>query len=426
MKEKERGFRGYLGLTMLIGFGFLTMGLMDPLYDTYVPMFLRRYINSNAAVGGIMTLDNILQLFLIPLVSVWSDRTRTRIGRRMPFIAVMLPIAGILFALIPLSAASSLWALIVLLFVFNIFKTSVRGPVVALMPDTIPGVFRSEANGVINMMGGFGLIIGTLILAPMMNRDTELPFLISAFCIFAAVAVLLLFVREKLPEGEAEENVPMLASIRQAFSGNNASVPRILMALFFWFMAYEGLKPFLGLYMVESLKVSEGNAALAQGVAGIAGAAMAIPTGYMAHKIGRRNYIRHSLFILTFVLCLIPLCSPAAALLGLTGSSGALVFFLSLMFIYGAVWIGVVVNSFPMLWQMASFGTMGIYTGLYYTFSQSAAILAPPITGLVIDIAGYEGIFIFAAVCMLIAFFVMGGVSAGEAGSPAEAESKGN
>jgi MFS family permease len=84
------------------------------------------------------------------------------------------------------------------------------------------------------------------------------------------------------------------------------------------------------------------------------------------------------------------------------------------MFLYGAVWIGVVVNSFPMLWQMATFGTMGIYTGLYYLFSQSAAILAPPITGAIIDLTGYPGIFIFGGLCMLGAWLVMGGVNSGE------------
>jgi MFS family permease len=98
---------------------------------------------------------------------------------------------------------------------------------------------------------------------------------------------------------------------------------------------------------------------------------------------------------------------------GLTPSS-ALALFLILMFFYGAVWIGVVVNSFPMLWQMASFETIGIYTGLYYAFSQSAAILAPPITGAIIDLSGYPGIFIFGALCMLAAWFTMGGVKAGE------------
>lgn len=398
------------------------MGLMDPLYDTYVPLFLRRYINANAAVGGIMTLDNLLQLLLIPVISLWSDRTRTRIGRRMPFIVVMLPVSALLFALVPFMAALSFAALLGIIFLFNIFKTSVRGPVVALMPDTIPGNYRSEANGVINMMGGFGLIVSTLFLArltgvrglPAWLPAHGLPFGIAAVCIIIAVLTLLFFVRETIPENAAEEKrEPLVASIKRVFTGGDSSVGRILISLFLWFMAYEGVKPFLGLYMVETLGVSEGNAALAQGVAGIAGVIMAVPSGYAAHKLGRRRFIRTSLSLLSLIMLLISFSGLLGARAGLQGT-GILVLFLALMFLYGAVWIGIVVNSFPMLWQMASFGTMGIYTGLYYTFSQSAAILAPPLTGLIIDLAGYPGIFIFGALCMAGAYCTMAGVKSGE------------
>jgi MFS family permease len=362
-----------------------------------------------------MTLDNILQLFLIPVIAVWSDRTRTRIGRRMPFIAVMLPIAAVLFHLIPVMAAASLWALIAVLFVFNIFKTSVRGPVVALMPDTIPGDFRSEANGVINTMGGIGLIVGTLALTRLMNIREGLPFTVAGCCIIAATLILLLFVRERIPEDAGEETrIRVLDSVRRVFSTGDSSVARILLSLFFWFMAYEGVKPFLGLYLVEAVGVAESNAALAQGIAGVSSVLLAIPTGYFAHRMGRRRYIRLSLAFLSLILILIPVTGAIALGRGFS-LNGRLGIFLMLMFLYGAVWIGVVVNSFPMLWQMASFNNMGIYTGLYYTFSQSAAILAPPITGAIIDLGGYPGIFIFGGVCMLTAWFIMGGVSAGEA-----------
>lgn len=418
IQDTTKGFRPYLPLTFLIGFGFFTMGLMDPLYDTYVPLFLKRYVSSNAAVGGIMTLDNILQLFLIPIVSVWSDRTRTRIGRRMPFIIVMLPASAALFALIPPMAAHSLTALIGILFLFNIFKTSVRGPVVALMPDTIPGDYRSEANGVINTMGGVGLIVGTLGLARLMALDEGLPFGVAATFVAAAVAVLFIFVKERAPDraGSMEEKKqpPILTSIRNVFSSGDSSVARILLSIFFWFMAYEGAKPFLGLYLVDAMGVSAGNAALAQGVAGIASVLMAIPTGYLAHRLGRRNFIRLSLLCLALILALVPTTGFFAGLWKLP-AGGALALFLVLMFFYGAVWIGVVVNSFPMLWQMASYGDMGIYTGLYYTFSQSAAITAPPITGAIIDLAGYPGIFLFGTACMIAAWGTMSGVKRGEA-----------
>ena len=87
----EKGFRKYLPVTFLIGAGFFTMGLMDPLYDSYVTIFLSKYIPYKSIVGILMSLDNIFAIFLIPLVSAWSDKTRTPIGRRMPWIALLLP-----------------------------------------------------------------------------------------------------------------------------------------------------------------------------------------------------------------------------------------------------------------------------------------------------------------------------------------------
>ena len=133
MAEKK-SLKGYYLTTFLIGLGFFTMGLMDPLYDTYIPIFLGKFIDSAGLIGLIMTFDNILAIFLIPLSSALSDRVSTRIGRRMPFIVTLLPLSALLFALIPFSALSSLVLLIALVFCFNLCKQSVRGPVVAPCP----------------------------------------------------------------------------------------------------------------------------------------------------------------------------------------------------------------------------------------------------------------------------------------------------
>jgi len=83
---------------------------------------------------------------LIPLVSAWSDNTYTKLGRRMPYILVLLPLTAFLFGAIPYATEVSLVALLVTLILLNITKQSVRGPVVALMPDTIPAglPLRSE------------------------------------------------------------------------------------------------------------------------------------------------------------------------------------------------------------------------------------------------------------------------------------------
>jgi maltose/moltooligosaccharide transporter len=423
MGVNKKGFRKYLGLTFLIGFGFFTMGLMDPLYDTYVPIFLGKYLSSNALIGIIMTLDNIFAIFLIPIVSVWSDNTRTRIGRRMPFIVALLPLTAIAFSALPYAGYASLGALIAVIFALNLFKQSARGPVVALMPDTIPGDFRSEANGVINTMGGIGTILGTIALARLMNlkislpllgeAENRLPFPIAGLCVIVATALVFLFVRERsADESAAEAKVPVIDSIKGIAGAKDKSALWILLSLFFWFLGYQGVLPFIGKYVLESgIAPSEGLAALPAGMVGIAYAIFAIPSGYVAHKIGRRKAIRASLAALVAILLLVTAFGPLSA--GL--SSGLrLVAFLVLMFVFGVFWVAIITNSFPMLWQMASFGTIGIYTGLYYTSSQLAAIAAPPVTGGLIDLIGYPSIFAFAAACMLFAFFLMGKATGGE------------
>lgn len=423
MDEGEQGFRNYLGLTFLIGFGFFTMGLMDILYDTYVPILLSKYVTSNALVGLIMTLDNVFAIFLIPIVSVWSDNTRTKIGRRMPFIVVTLPMSALSFAILPYSAAESLVALILIIFGLNLFKQSARGPIVALMPDTIPGEYRSEANGVINTMGALGAIVSTLGLARLMDVSLKLPvlgetkerlpFVVAGALVIVATILVFAFVREKSSDAQAaEKRVPFFASIKGIAEAEDKSALWILLALFFWFLGYQGILPFVGKFCVEVLGTSRANAALPAGLVGVAQAIFAIPAGYVAHKIGRRKSIRVSLVAVAATLLAGAVLSSSLASALAPGTRFAI--FLGIMFLYGIFWITIITNSFPMLWQMASFGTIGIYTGLYYTFSQSAAIAAPPLTGALIDLAGYPGIFVFAAACMLAALFFMGKVTKGE------------
>ncbi|MDD4219248.1 MAG: MFS transporter [Sphaerochaetaceae bacterium] len=424
--QPKKTMKGYYLTTFLIGLGFFTMGLMDPLYDTYIPIFLGRYIKSNALIGAVMTLDNVFAIFLIPVFSAISDRTQTRIGRRMPFIITLLPLSAFAFGLIPFAALSSLVLLIILIFALNLFKQAVRGPVVALMPDMVPGEIRSEANGVINTMGGIAAIVGTIGLAQLMNVKVNLPgrgptdnilaFPLAGVLVIIAVILLFLFVKENKGahyEQASKEKVPILKSLKQIFGEKDKSAFFVLISLLFWFIGYQGVLPFVGKYSVEILKTSPGSAALAAGMVGVAYAIFAIPSGLIAHRHGRKKTIRVALIGLITVLVLIFVHSMIFTVEGISQNLRMIPFWI-LMFAFGSFWVTVITNSFPMLWQMADYTNMGIYTGLYYFFSQLASIIAPPITGGLIDIFGYGSLFLFAAVCMLIAFFLMSKVTRGE------------
>lgn len=425
MESKKITFRHYLPLTFLIGFGFFTMGMMDPLYDSYVQIFLANYIPYKSIIGIIMSLDNMLALFLIPLVSVWSDHTQTKIGRRMPWIIILLPLSAFCFGAIPYAAEHSLLTLIILLVFLNLFKQSVRGPVVALMPDTIPGEFRSQANGVINTMGNIAAIVGTLFLARLMDVDIKLPILgrtqgrlafpAAALFVLIAVVFLFVFVREKQADSESntEKREPFFYSFKHVFRAKDKSGFFVLVSLFLWFVGYQGVLPYITEYSMKNFELTQGQGPLAMGMVGVAGALAAIPMGYAASKFGRKRVIRTSLVAIACLTVFMYFLQPFATQYAIPIQTQRIIFW-ACMFGFGTFWIGIVANSFPMLWQMAHHGNIGLYTGLYYTFSQLAAIVAPSFSGIFIDLLGFRAMFLFCAIFFVLAFFVMGRVTTGE------------
>src|SRR5512138_3672027 len=93
------------GKLFLLGLGFFSVSLVWAGYNAFVPIFLaNKFGLAPAWIGFFMTLDNIAALFIQPPVGAWSDRLRTPIGRRMPFILVGAPLGALAFGIIPVAA----------------------------------------------------------------------------------------------------------------------------------------------------------------------------------------------------------------------------------------------------------------------------------------------------------------------------------
>ena len=100
------------GKTFVIGLGFFGVSVLWSLYNTYVPLLLdQRFGMDSVMVGFFMSLDNIAALFIQPPVGALSDRLRTPLGRRLPFILIGAPIAAIAFGLIPLQCPAAFCSL---------------------------------------------------------------------------------------------------------------------------------------------------------------------------------------------------------------------------------------------------------------------------------------------------------------------------
>ena len=405
--------------TFLIGFGFFASSLAWSLYNSFVPVMLeQRFLLSSAIIGLIMTIDNFFGVIFQPLVGMLSDRTHTRIGKRMPWILFGIPTCAGAFILIP--RANTLIRMMIIVIAFNFIMSLWRSPVVALMPDVTPSPLRSKANGVINLMGGVGSIIAFFVgglLAESWGYNA--PFLMGGIVMVFALVMLMLFVREadsrrlQLHEetgiakpGIAHSILDNLKRARQEKRdqplklwqpGEKRSMIALLLAIFFWFCGYNAIETFFTLYATNELNLTAGAATMMLTMFSLSFVAFAMPAGLIASRLGRRNMI------------LIGLIGIIAAFTPMLFISNALTLRILLLF-GGLFWACININSLPMVVEMASKERIGSYTGYYYFFSFSAAIASPILFGVIRDLTqDYSTLFVYAVlsfagalVCMLL------------------------
>ncbi|GAB1469277.1 SLC45 family MFS transporter [Chloroflexota bacterium] len=419
------------GKTFLLGFGFFGVSVIWGVYNAFVPIFLAdKFELSPVLIGFFMTLDNIAALFIQPPVGAWSDRLRTPIGRRIPFILVGAPITAVAFGLIPIAAALPLFVACTstLLLSAALWRT----PVVALMPDITPSEFRSQANGIINFMGGVGAIVALQTGGMLYKISPSFPFWLGSVLVVLAALVVYLFIEEPKEYETTEEQPGMFESLKEIFNDTEKSGVRILFAIFFWFIGYSAVETFFTLYAKNHLGLNEGDGATLLSVMPLFFVLFAIPSGYIAGKIGRRVTISIGLIILTIMLVLLYITPADALLTGIAplplvgiplvaGGPRMLTLAGTFLILGGIGWAFININSLPMIVDLTSAARIGTYTGMYYLFSTFSAIVGPNVNGWAVQLTGgnYNTIMLIAPFFMLIAFGLMMGVKRGEAIIPA-------
>jgi len=409
------------GKTFLLGFGFFGISVIWGVYNAFVPIFLsEKFHLSPIVVGFFMTLDNIAALFIQPFASAWSDRLRSPLGRRIPFILIGAPISAVAFGLIPIAAVLPLFVACTSTLLLS--AAFWRTPVVALMPDITPSKFRSQANGVINFMGGVGAIVALQTGGILYKMNPSFPFWLGSGLVIAGALVVYLFIEEPKDYEQSEIQPGILASLREVATNADKSGLRILFAIFFWFIGFSAVDTFFTLYAKHHLGLDVGDGATLLSVLPLFFVLFSIPSGLIAGKIGRRTTISIGLVTISLMLILLYV-TPAKALLTaiaplpIVGIPLVLTLAGVLLIITGAAWAFVNINSLPMIVDLTTAARIGTFTGLYYLFSTLSAIVGPNLNGWAIQLAdnNYNIIMLIAPGFMLIALWLMLGVKRGEA-----------
>ncbi len=437
--------------TALIGFAFFGILLLWQVYDSWCPTFLtdifaRRMYNMSSyelknngneqqilqvqwIVGIIMACDNLAALVLLPLFGRLSDRTRTPIGKRMPYILVGTFVAAAAFPFIPLFFhRNNVFGMVLMMAVVLLFMMMYRNPAVALMPDITPKPLRAKANGIINIMGYFGgafatvlgifFVLSNYINAPVEERNIwviELPFIIASVLMVISALVLFKTIRENELAEQLKDELALgeqLAAVETPIDddkpmsrANRNMLLAILAAEFLWFMSDNALGTYIGNYVIYHLKsVSSATMILTilGGLASVIGFAIA---GGIAEKIGRKWTIATGLMITFVGLVVMCFVRPTGAVAE-KAAHGEFTFpvLLYVVWVLKGFGMALVHNcSFPMVVELCSAKKIGKFTGYYYAASMSAQTVTPVLLGLVLKATmAWQALPVYAAILTLL------------------------
>jgi MFS family permease len=411
----------------LLGFGFLGISIIWPIFGQYVPIFLqagnpefeRQLLAEGRSIPDIagfamapslaffiMTWDNILNMFIAPWAGAKSDRTWNRFGRRKSWILAGAPIALLGFVFIPV--AQSALAIAAFILITNFGMALFRSPTVAWLGDHFEPKDRSKANGVINLMGGVGGFLAYFAGGYLFNSlGRTAPFIAGA--IATAIALIVVFVFVKEPEQieleTREEKRSVLDNFKVVFDNPDKSGLYVLLGILFWFMAYNALDTGLSSFAVFTLGMQPGTASIYAALATITFIFFAIPAGNLGTRYGRGPVIRVGLIGLSIL-----------TLVGYFFIQNPLTFAIILVFV-GIFWAMINVNSLPLVYDHGDEKRIGAFTGLYYLSSQFAAVLGPTLGGLLVDALGdqFRWLWLFSTIFMFVALIMMSRVRRGEA-----------
>lgn len=404
--------------TLIIGFAFFGILMLWQVYNNYCPLFLKDLLapaipeetERAYIVGIIMACDNIVALFMLPLFGRLSDKTKTRLGKRMPYILIGMLAASATFPFLFISYFyyNSLVGLIGLMGFFLLIMQMYRNPAVSLMPDITPKPLRSKANAIINLIGYLGPIIaGALIMFTKSTADAAPIFYIASACLVVVMIVLFIFIKENKLVAEAEEDIKCGELFEQTEEKISDDKPLskvdkrnliiLLVSIFLWFMSFNAIETFLSTYCDTVLNAQSlsGTAVIIMTVCSII---TFVPAGLLVRKIGRKKSVAIGIAI----------TASGMLVAGLGGNFGILpIFFLGVAFA-GIGWAMINVNSYPMVIELCSQNNIGKYTGRYYAASMVAQSLTPILIGFIIAfvLKSYNVLFWYSVILMVMAFTV--------------------
>lgn len=363
----------------LVSLGSFALAPVQSLYDAYMPKFLTQFIASSLLIGLVMALDNVVGILFFPLFGALSDRTRSRWGRRRPFILIGMPLTALGMMALPFGRQLGILPLVLASLMMNFSSTICRPALLAIIPDVTPSRSRPLACGIVLALIGVGNIVSLLAGQRLYAVEPGAPFLFSGSVILVVCLLFLWFLREPAaPQaltGAAETPQQLWAALKAVATSPDRATLCLFSAVLCSYMSMLSVTSWFTIYGEERFGLPITSVSWGLIVFALMVIICAIPAGYLGMRVGRRRTVLWGVAI--NLVSLLSLFAAQALPLALIGMGG-----------FGMGLMLVLTNIYPMALEICPPNQAGTYTGLYYMCQHAAGILGPPLLGLIFDLAG--------------------------------------
>jgi MFS family permease len=283
------------GIVALLGIPTLALALAVTMVTTYMPVVARGFVGSTVVIGVIVGIEGLLALWLPLVVGSWSDRLRTRIGGRLPFLVAGGPV--VVVGLGAMGFVGSVGGLAIAAFVFFIGYFLAYEPYRALYPDAVPDEAAGRAQGIQALWRGAGTGLALLGGGLLLSLGQAAPFLVvAAVYVIAMGAFAVVLARRGVPD----EPQPS-GGVREAAHGvldllrGSGALRAFLVANALWELSLGALKTFVVLYVTAGLGFNRATASLFIG--GVAAIVLfaALGSGKLADRFGATSVLQVAL-----------------------------------------------------------------------------------------------------------------------------------
>ena len=376
---------------VLLGVPTFALALAITTVSTYLPVLAEDYSKSSIAVGLLIGGEGVMALWLPLVVGSWSDRVRTPLGRRLPFIIAATPALVIGLALVGFVHSIALAAIVVAVFFVGYFVA--YEPYRALYPDLVDDEIAGRAQSTQAIFRGLGTFLALLGGGLLISIADPLPFLaaaaIVATCMGAFAATGVRYRRRERSHGQPDivETAIRVADLLRCCENR---LRAFLTANALWEFALAALKTFVVLYVTETLGFSLAGSSGVIAAAALIVLAGAVVSGPLGDRYGRVRVMRSSLALYGFGL-LVPFATTATA---------PLLVAVPLIAFGGGVTMSL---PYALLIPMMPAGAHGAVTGLYSLSRGFGISLGPLIGGVAIETAGenYRWVWLVCAAAII-------------------------